>query len=398
MKTRKRQWTHADKWLIALALLGVATLGVWGWIENQPTPQRLLELGIGTTAYRGMLLSSNQQFLAANTDVYDGIGVHTDSIRLWNTRTLKPELPFTSPRRISSICISGDATKIGLIYDTRTTFERRDRATQKLLWSFPAPKPYIRLERALFLKENSQILLVAAKFGGATRHFLLATRSGAIQGEWDSEDSLSRYMSLSPDQKMVAYSQTIYVGFVGVKGAFIVIQRSSDGHILRRYKKVWNCSAPLFSPDGRFLILVTAPEHEDPKIFNNVVRCIDTHTGQEIWSYDALHAAKDINPWRRYQISKNTGGSESDPYDFVAFSGFAISHDGKTIAAIRCIDSTIYLLNANTGKLQRTLALPTGKAELSSLYTNPNLLFAPDGKHLFALTNDSLYAWDLTTG
>lgn len=126
------------------------------------------------------------------------------------------------------------------------------------------------------------------------------------------------------------------------------------------------------------------------------MRCLDSRTGQQIWSFDALHVAGDINTWRRYQISKQSGTSENEPYDFVAFLAIAISSDGATIAVMRAIDSTICLLDARTGQQRRTLALPLGKAETGSYDSPTSLLFAPDGKHLFAHTNDSVFAWNLT--
>lgn len=395
MKTQKRPWTRAEKWFGVLTLLAVAALGVWGWIDSRPTPPKL-DLPKG--AYiRGFLLSPDQNYLASQAVIFheDKLGNSIDdgAVVLWDARTLKQQRIFRTSQRIEIFCLSTGADQIGILNAAQNVFEWRDRGTQKLLWSFAVPKPYLQFRRLLFLKKRSLIWLSTS---GTSRNFLLSARSGTIVHQWDDDVGGYSTPAVSPDETIMAHHQVRRALSGELKSSFLALQNISDGRTLRRFKVAPYSYTPLFSPQGRSLFLLTSPDVIASNIANNVVRCLDSRTGQQIWSFDALHVASDINPWRRYRLSKLAGSSEWEPYDFVEFSAIAISPDGATLAVMRGIDTTIYLLDARTGQQRRTLSFPLGKAETGSYDLGNNLLFAPDGKHLFARTQDSIFAWDLT--
>ena len=397
MKHRQSAWTRAEKRFGALTLLGVAALALWGWIDSLPTPPRL-DLPEGAFI-SNLLLSSDQRFLAVGGNIYNedklGNSIPTGMVALWDARTLEPQPIYRNSKHLRTFCLSTDSDEIGILNDAQKTFEWHDRATQKLLWRFTAPKPCHAFRRVQFLERRSLVWL-SANYDYGSRNFLLSARNGTLVHQWDDEGWSYLEAAVSPDETIYARHEVKRELSGHLTSSLLILKNVDDGLISKRFKVPPPSSKPLFSPDGHSIFLLTFPDAEAPNIANNVVRRLDSRTGQQIWSFDALHVASDINAWRRYQISKQTGTSHNDPYDPVAFLAIAISPDSATIAIIRAIDSTIYLLDARTGKQQRTLALPLGKAEMGSVTISTPLIFAPDGKHLFAHTNDSIFVWDLS--
>ena len=154
-----------------------------------------------------------------------------------------------------------------------------------------------------------------------------------------------------------------------------------------------------FRPDGKTIVSAGTS-------YDQTIRIWDVNTGRNLrtfkyqvfdvaFSPDGKMIVSGSPDKNLYLLDADTGKlvrTLSGHTDFVW--SVAFSPDGKTIAS-RSQDKTIRLWDANTGKLLRTLTMDT---HLPKYFLNI-VIFSPDGKVIASVGNDrTICLWDANTG
>lgn len=373
----KRAWTRGEKWLWAAPILfGIVALGIHfgpnaarralGW------PQQL-EMATGT-GIRSMTLAGNGAVLAAGGAI-DGKGGWArggGEVRLWDARTLqrisafapvyrKDRSGFTNGFDIYGLTFSPDGRRIGFSRAVEKSWGLYDTKSQAPVWrvaEFVADAQFSRDGKVLALSGDKDFFLVNAS-------------NGQIKSQWKrSGTANSRSISLSSDGALMACIGP-YKQDDGVE-----IYRTRDGKLVRRLESKGAVSVA-FSPDDKQLLVAAAVgSYSSLDVFKTFapVRCYNVTTGQLKWEV----------------LSGAFGGTDGL---HSSFCDAIFSPDGHTIATYQYQNGQIFLLNAATGAIQKTL--PLGGAARSNLFVPPALAFSPDGKLLFARGKSAILVWDL---
>lgn len=384
----KRPWTRGEKWLFATPMLfGVAVLGlVYGpsaisKAQGYPTK---LPVASGTRVV-SLSLSGNGNLLVAGTQELENARIKTNTIHLWDARTLQPLPPLTrgagrvfvpAAGRVKydsgtfGVTLSPDARLLAWS-SVRDGFTVTDLQSRRALWSMPSKN----LRALAFSRDGQRLALTET--GKSVQIF--EARTGQTVAGWD----------LRPAHGEVAFAfspQGHYFASTGARPPWnrwakkpnehsgaVELRRVFDWKV-ERVLPMSNTFYLAFAPDERSLIAIGkrfwAPFIESPKEY--LIRCFDLSTGSVKWEIEPQ------NP--------------DFPEELVFVREASYSPDGTTVAVVSNLEDVI-LLDANSGEMQRQL--PTLSTQWSGFLVPHHIAFSPDGKRLYAGSGDGVLVWDL---
>ena len=203
-----------------------------------------------------------------------------------------------------------------------------------------------------------------------------------------------RDIAYSPDGTMLAVA-----GGIG-----IWLYDAQTGHELVQFAghtgKVHNVA---FRPDGKTIVSAGTS-------YDRTIRIWDVNTGRNlrtfkyqvfdvVFSPDGKTIISGSHDKNLYLLDADTGKlgrTLSGHTDFVWYVAF--SPDGKTIAS-RSQDQTICLWDANTGKLLQTITWHSHLPKHPLEHPLNTVIFSPDGKMIASVGDDqTIWLWDVNTG
>ena len=375
----RKRWTRTEKWLLGAPVL--VALFAWAMQVEPDLVRRKRGLPrelptSATTDVAGIALSRDGTLLAAGGYVTRP-QTTVNTVDLWNAKDLRALAPLSRPvlgpsgidPGTRSVALSPDGRLIAYIASVSTrNLQIFDRHTQKNLWQSPSYVSDFRFspDGRLALHDSRGTYRI---FDAANRRPLTAWRPSPAPGGTALEFSLDGQVLAS-----VAGRPTWKV--------WTANPNKSGGEIELRDTKTWrikrtlplpNTSSIAISPDGT---MVAGVAHIFHLPFNanydgSILRCFSSGNGQLLWQKDTR--------------DKKTAG------ELRAFSDACFSPDNSSLCLL-CYDH-LFLLDAKTGQIQRTLSIPANQVSNSSL---PHAIaFSPDGKRLFARGKNAVLVWDL---
>lgn len=372
----KKAWSRGEKWLWAAPLLfGVAAVaGKFGPGATRRAMGYPTELsatpGNGLTS---LALSGDGRVLVAGEGINGRSKATTNTIYLWDAHTLKPLAPFQYPasRFVTltyCVAISPDAKTLAWS-NLASGFKFSDLKTKRTLWKETKGSA----QDAAFSPDGK---LVALGYGVRG---IYEARTGKLVTSWNLKPNVSDGTFLFSPQGRYFASDGARLGW----NQWLKAPNDSGGDIELRRVRDWKIERVLalpnteklaFSPDERLLIGIA-----NYRISNSVsldgsrLRCFEVSSGKLKWDLDAHRAG--ANPELRTLIDA------------------CFSPDGTTVAVLP-FGHKVFLLDAKTGDITRTFAIPAAQEPTSHL---PHALaFSPDGKRLFARGKDAVLVWDLS--
>ena len=328
-----------------------------------------------------MALSADGSTLAATLDQPSPRDAGAQ-IWFWNARTLQKLKPLgvrPAPGKGQAVnfalALAPDGQEVAFAprwARGSQTFALYQRATGRRKWKLNG---FFWNAPARFSPDGRRLAVIRGAKPGA-EYLVLRAADGQVLASWKSlAFSDSAVISWAPDGVTLACAGAVGAPVTqdNILGRTFQteIRRASDGQLLHSWP-----SLPLqslhFAPDGRALVAVTFQRASGAGYFDFQVVALDT-TGHERWRYGAIKGA----------VSRTF------------FNEARFSPDGKWVAAIASISGQIFLLDAHTGALQRTLTL-AGHYSSTLAFDSPDALaFSPDSKRLFARGLDAVLVWDL---
>jgi WD40 repeat protein len=387
MENMKRPWTPGEKWLFAgPLLLGVVVTAI------AMGPNVLHDLGgyptelpatTGTEIVT-MALSSNGRLLVAGESIHKPAKATTNSIRLWDARSLEPLSPLNRPvttkripelkrmafdRATYNVAVSPDAKTLAWSSTHRGPIFT-DLGNRQELWSLEAESGSPRFSpdgRLVALETSPNSLQI---FASSTGKPIVKWHLGfmPMKTAYQFSPQGHFFASSGPLPKFGEWRKA-----PNQKGGGVEVRRVSDWKI-ERVLPLPNPSHIAFSPDERSLVGVG-------RIFPVPTQGTD---GQFcVSSYDVLTG--------RVKWEIGPGQPEAHPGISVILE-VCYSPDG-VVVAVAGVGSVVLLLSAETGQVVRSLPFQVNRGAVSPVLAD--LAFSPDGKRLFAYNSRAVLVWDL---
>ena len=381
-RTPKRRWTRGEKllWLAPLLLVVAAGAALWAPRIARRTaglPERLQITPDGRI--HTLALSRDGSTLAATT--VESYAPKTDGGRLylWDARTLKPRAPWKNTPAFRTanlgLALAPDAKSVGyarvdsMKMGQNKTYVLFDVSTGKARWKI---KGRFLLTKVRFSPDGALLgITEGAKTG--VQYQIRRVSDGTLVRQWLAPNLTmsDADFAWAPDGKTVVCTArkpdatpepdalADYKKWLAARQYTIEIRRLSDG----KRTRVWNTRPVLsfdLSPDAQTVAAITGERTTTG--FDKVrVTVMDSATGREKWNFgdaDYLPAAATFAP------------------------------DGATLAVAPGGFNGLVLLDAQTGKIKRTLRYPGN-------VRSRILLWSPDSKRLFASGESAVLVWDL---
>jgi WD40 repeat protein len=379
----KKSWTRAEKWLFAAPLLFVFIAVAFKAGPEMVRRARGYPTQLPTApGHRVMSLSlSGDGRVLVASELVTSIRKAIHSVRLWDARTLKP-LPPLQTRSFPGRHYGHGANAVALSPDAKVLawgaigngIRVADLKTRRQLWSIDCDSSNTVMSpngRWLALKD---IL-------APVRHSveIFEVRSGKMVAGWTLPPSESKVgFAFSPRGRYFASTgsspqKAQWHKAPNQRGGEIEVRRVTDWKI-ERVLPLPNTNIIAFSPDECSLVGISRI-YDVPYYGITVgsrLRCFDFVSGQIKWELNSRKPGADP----RLQFIQDA----------------CYSPDNRWIAILTS-NSGIYLLDARTGQITRTLPLPAD--QIANCNLPHGLSFSPDGQRLFARGNDAVLVWDL---
>ena len=390
----KRKWTRGEKllWAAPLIFLIGAAVAAWGpevLRKQLGRPTVLRATAPKGSSLRSIALSSDGALLAASCSESSNPKINGGDILFWDAHTLKP----LSLGKSNSVDIfnNGNAQRtdnfaFALAPDAKTLgFYRRvlmpngavqpftlyDVATGKARWKLSGTD---WINTAHFSPDGQTIGITH----GINKHDMevvfLRVADGTVTHRWTVPQvwTDTTNFAWAPDGKTIVTVGNFPApldkyGRQTLDRYRFEVRRADDGKILYFWatRRVNNFD---LSPDGRSLIAVTYEQEGGANVkFRAAV--IDIMTRRERWQF---------------------GDDDSENRPLAA----RFAPDGVTIAVRTSRwKERVLFIDSQTGQVKRTLS--TSGAPINSVSNSTGLIFAPDGKRLYARGQNAVLVWDL---
>ena len=389
----KRRWARGEKllWLAPLLFALAAFAALWApQIMHRMRGLPDATLTVTGTPARTLLLTISDDG-ATLVAVNPNYGVRPDNgagLYFWDARMLHPDARWnlarnralqggTADTMNAVFAIAPDAQSFAFSHQNiggkSKPFLLFDLTTDRVRWQL-AGMTNVSYTR---FSPDGKIVGLGTKAGADAIEFLMVrVADGRVMSRWTVPNSrhlsgFARFVWTPDSQAVITRGfEPLVPGEKDLEKVRYPLEtrRVSDGHLVRSFptRAVAQLDA---SRDGKNLVAVTFSQLVPGGLQNFQVNVWDATTGRELWKWPT-----NFQNWS-------------------AINDAEFSPDGTMVAVFIKSERKIQLFDAQTGELQRTLALSKTDGGFG---TNDILVWAPDGKRLFvAGTSNEIFVWNL---